>query len=154
MTIHECFPYLRVRSAKEAVAFYQRVFGARERFRLVDPADGRLGHVELELTPHCVLMLSDEYPEHGIVGPDLGPQAGPNPRTGLAMHLHVDDCDALVARAEANGATVTMRPADQFHGERSGKFRDPFGHEWYVGHTIEAVEPAEMQRRWNAMGRG
>lgn len=139
MSIHECFPYLRVRGAKAAIDFYLRVFEARERFRLVDPTDGRIGHAELELGPGMVVMLSDEYPEMGIRAP-----AG---EAGFALHLHVDDCDALIARAEAAGGTVTMRPADQFHGERSGKFRDPFGHEWYVGHTLEEVSPEEMQRR-------
>lgn len=150
MAIHECFPYLRVQPAVAAIDFYTRVFGARERFRLVDPGDGRIGHAELELGPHGVLMLSDPYPEHGILAPDPAGAA----RAGFAIHLHVDDCDALVARAEANGAVVTMRPATQFFGERSGKFRDPFGHEWYVGHSVEKVAPAEMQRRWNAMGQG
>ena len=140
MVIHECFPYLRVRGAAAAIDFYVHVFGARERFRLVDPTDGRIGHAELELAPHMVLMLSDEYPEAGI--------RGPSGEAGFGLHLHVDDCDAPIARAEAAGAVVTMRPSDQFHGERSGKFKDPFGHEWYVGHTIEEVSPAEMQRRW------
>jgi PhnB protein len=45
-----------------------------------------------------------------------------------------------------------VRPAtDQFYGERSGTVRDPFGHEWAIGHEIEQVTPAEMQRRWDAM---
>ncbi|MEZ4317929.1 MAG: VOC family protein [Myxococcota bacterium] len=144
MAIHECFPYLRVRDAHAALAFYTEVFEATERFRLVDPGDGRIGHAELQLGPGMVLMLSAEYPEMGI--------HAPTGDTGMAIHLHVDDCDALIARAAAAGATVTMPPKDQFHGERSGKFRDPFGHEWYVGHSIEeGVSPEEMQRRWDAM---
>jgi PhnB protein len=142
MSIHECFPYLRVRGAKAAIDFYVHVFEAHERFRLVDPTDGRIGHAELELAPGVVVMVSDEYPEMGI--------HGPSGEAGFALHLHVEDCDALIARAEAAGATVTMRPADQFHGERSGKFKDPFGHEWYVGHTLETISPEEMQRRWDA----
>ncbi|MEZ6015387.1 MAG: VOC family protein [Planctomycetota bacterium] len=142
MAIHECFPYLRVRDGKAALQFYVHVFEARERFRLVDPGDGRIGHAEVELGPGLVVMLSDEYPEHGI--------QAPSGNTGTAIHLHVDDCDALLARAEAAGATITMPASDQFHGERSGKFRDPFGHEWYIGHTLERVTPEEMQRRWNA----
>lgn len=76
----------------------------------------------------------------------------PTGNTGCALHLHVDDCDALIARAAAHGATVTQEPVDQFFGERSGKFRDPFGHEWYVGHSIEDVTPQEMQRRWDEAG--
>jgi uncharacterized glyoxalase superfamily protein PhnB len=43
-----------------------------------------------------------------------------------------------------------MAFADQFHGERAAKFRDPFGHDWFIGHSIEEVTPEEMQARWNA----
>jgi PhnB protein len=41
-----------------------------------------------------------------------------------------------------------LAPADHFYGERSGSFRDPFGHRWSVGHSIEEVTPEEMQRRY------
>jgi PhnB protein len=44
-----------------------------------------------------------------------------------------------------------MEPADQFHGERSSKVIDPFGHEWYLGSKIEDVSPEEMQRRFAAL---
>ena len=147
MSIHEVFPYLRVRGAADAIAFYTRALGAKELFRLVDPSDGRVGHAELSLGEGLVLMLSDEYPEMGIVGPE-GPGRG-----GMSIHLHVDDADATLARAKEAGATIAREPSDQFYGERSGRFIDPFGHTWDVGHSIEEVEPAEMQRRWEAMHR-
>ncbi len=48
-----------------------------------------------------------------------------------------------------------MRPAsDQFYGERSGTVRDPFGHEWNIGHEIEKVTPQEMQQRYDEMMKG
>ena len=143
MSIHECFPYLRVANGAAAIEFYLAVFGGKERFRLIDPGDGRVGHAELDLAPGIVLMVSDAYPEMGINAPN-----GP---TGMSLHLHVDDCDSLLARAVAAGATQTRAASDQFYGERSGAFRDPFGHEWMVGHSIEKVEPGEMQRRWDTM---
>ena len=65
--IHEVFPYLVVRDAKVAIAFYQQAFGATELFRLVEPS-GRIGHVELKLGP-AVLMVCDEFPEYGMLGP-------------------------------------------------------------------------------------
>jgi PhnB protein len=142
-TIHEVFAYLMVRDANAAVDFYAKAFGTTERFRLVEPS-GRIGHVELQLGP-AVLMLADEYPEYGMVGPQ-GDQF-----TGCTIHLHVDDCDAMAARAVAAGATMTMPPTDQFYGERSARLRDPFGHTWLIGHSIEKVEPAEMQRRYTAL---
>lgn len=141
-TIHELFPYLRVHDAPAAIDFYVRAFGATERFRLVEPS-GRVGHAELQIGP-MVLMLSDAFPEHALTAPRTEHE-------GASLHLHVDDCDALVAHAVAEGATLTMAPQDQFYGERSGKVRDPYGHVWMIGHQIEAVTPEEMQRRYTAM---
>ncbi len=144
MAVHEVFAYLRVRDGKKAIAFYEEVFGAKEKFRLVEPG-GRLGHAELALGG-TTLMVSEEFPEMGIVGPQEG-----HPTTS-SIHLHVDDADALVARAVAQGATLVRPLRDQFYGERSGAIRDPFGHEWLVGHEIEkGVTPEEMQRRYDAL---
>lgn len=140
--VSEVFPYLRVKGAPAAIAFYKDVFGARERFRLTEP-DGRIGHIELDLGS-IVLMISEEYPEYGILGPTPG-------ATGMAIHLHVDNADALAALAVAAGATMVREPADQFYGERSCLIRDPFGHEWMLGHEIEKVTPEEMQRRFTAI---
>lgn len=141
--IHEAFPYLRLRNASAAIDFYIRAFGAEEKFRLSEP-DGRIGHAELQFGAFTV-MISDEYPEYGI----LGPQAIGG--TGSSIHLHVADVDALTNQAERAGAKVIMPPKDQFYGERASKVLDPFGHEWLLGSQIEDVTPGEMQRRFTAM---
>ncbi len=141
--IHEVFPYLRVKGAAQAIAFYVQVFGAVERYRLAEP-DGRIGHAELQLGP-IVLMISEEYPEYGLLAPK------PDQSLGASIHLHVDDCDACAARAVAAGATMEMAPTDQFYGERSCRVRDPFGHQWLLGHEIEKLTPEEMQRRYTAL---
>jgi uncharacterized glyoxalase superfamily protein PhnB len=147
MKIHEAFPYLRVRGADQALAFYCDVFGVKEKFRLVEPS-GRIGHAELDFGD-VTLMVSEEYPEHGITGPaSLG-------GTSVGLHLHVDDCDALIARMVEKGGKVIRPAADHFYGERSGIVRDPFGHEWLVGHSIEKdVSPEEMQRRYTELMTG
>ncbi|MCA9612413.1 MAG: VOC family protein [Sandaracinus sp.] len=146
MKVHELFAYLRVRDAAAALEFYARAFGATEKFRLTEPG-GRVGHAEL-LFGDFVVMLSEEYPELGLVGPaTLGGNTS-------SVHLHVDDCDAWAERAIAAGATLVRGPADQFYGERSATVRDPFGHEWMLGHEIEAVTPEEMQRRYDELMKG
>lgn len=143
MAITEMYPYLRVSDGDAAIRFYAAAFGAKERFRLVEPG-GRLGHAELEIGG-AVLMLSAEFPEMGIVGPaTVG-------RCTMDLHLHVDDCDAAIRRAVEAGATVVRAPQDQFYGERSGRIRDPFGQEWTLGHELEKVPPDEMQRRYDAL---
>jgi PhnB protein len=144
MTIKETFPYLRVRNAPAALEFYKQAFGVTEKFRLTEPS-GRVGHAELEFGGGVTVMVSEEYPELGIVGPEsLG-------GTTFAIHLHVDDADAAIAHAVASGATIVRPPTDAFYGERGGTVRDPFGHEWLIGHEIEAVTPEEMQRRYTEL---
>ncbi|MBN3831433.1 VOC family protein [Burkholderia sp. Ac-20344] len=143
MTIHEVFPYLRARRASDAIAFYAKAFGAQEKFRLVEPS-GRIGHAELQLGP-CTLMISDEFPEYDLLALD------PDGKAPMLLHLHVDDADATIAAALAAGAQLTRAIQDEFYGERSGRIRDPFGYDWLIGHTIEAVAPDEMQRRYTAL---
>ncbi|MDP2308019.1 MAG: VOC family protein [Pseudomonadota bacterium] len=143
MPVHELFPYLRVRGASEAITFYARAFGAVELFRLTEPG-GRVGHAEITIDGHTV-MISDEYPEYGINGPaSLGGVASD-------LHLHVDNADEALQRAVDAGATLVRPATDQFYGERSGRVRDPFGHEWTMGHSIETLTHEEMQRRFNAL---
>lgn len=143
MAIHEVFPYLRVRNAPAAITFYERAFGAKEKFRLTEPS-GRVGHVELEFGSFIV-MVSEEYPEYGILGPEsIG-------GTSTSIHLHVDDCDAVITHAVELGAKLVRPPSDQFYGERSGTVRDPFGHEWLIGHHLEDMTPEEMQRRYTKL---
>ncbi len=141
--IKEAYAYLRVNNAPAAIDYYKTIFGATEIFRLVEPS-GRIGHIELNFGS-SVVMLCDEYPEYGI----LGPQAGGS--TGLLIHLHVDNADEMAARAIEAGAVMVREPSDAFYGERSCVIRDPFGHEWMLGHEIEQVSYEEMQRRYTAM---
>lgn len=146
MQIHEVYAYLCVSDANAALAFYQDAFGATEKFRLTEPS-GRIGHAELDFGGATV-MLSDEFPEMGIRS------ANTIGATPVTIHLHVDDADAMVERAVSAGATLEREPSDAFYGERSGSVRDPFGHRWLIGHSIEDVSPTEMQRRYTALFSG
>lgn len=140
--VREVFPYLLVRGAAAAIEFYARVFGARETFRLED-ARGRVSHAELALGPVTV-MVSDEHPELDLLSPlAFG-------GTGTTLHLHVRDVDAMAARAEQAGATILRPPTDQPHGERQCRLRDPWGHEWLLGHQLEALSNDEIRRRYEA----
>jgi PhnB protein len=146
MKVEELFAYLHVKDAARAIEFYKEAFGAKEKFRLVEPS-GRIGHAELDLGGHT-LMLADEFPEYEIHGPK------PSGGTTVTIHLHVDNADEVIARAVKAGATVVIAPKDEFYGERSGRVRDPFGHEWNIGHHIEDVLPEEMQRRYTKLLKG
>jgi uncharacterized glyoxalase superfamily protein PhnB len=143
MQTHELFAHLCVEDAAKAIDFYTRAFGAKEKFRLVEPS-GRIGHAEVALGDWTI-MLAEQFPEIGIYAP---PKYGGSPVT---IHIHVDNADEVIKRASEAGAEVTMEPRDQFYGERSGAIRDPSGHRWTIGHSIEDVEPDEMQRRYTKL---
>jgi PhnB protein len=140
-------PLLVVRDAAAAISFYQQVFGAVEQWRLMHYH--RVGHAILRLGQSEFALL-DEFPEAGIVGPPAD-DAEDGARRGPRLLVQVDDVDAVLARAEAAGATVLRAPDDQWWGVRSGSFRDPFGHRWNVHTIVEPISIEEMQRRSDAL---
>jgi PhnB protein len=135
-------PALVVDGAADAIDFYSRVFGAVERMRLPEPS-GRIGHAELQIGD-SLIMLSDEYPEMGARGPR---SVGGSPVT---LSVYVEDVDAAFDRAVDAGAKALRPVEDQFYGDRSGQFEDPWGHRWSVATHVEDVSPEEMARRARA----
>ncbi len=85
-------------------------------------------------------FLSEELPEHGGT-----PSPASLGATTVAIHLYVDDCDAMVAHMNSNGAEVVMAPTDVFWGERFARVRDPFGHEWGITTRLNDMTPDEIQ---------
>ena len=136
-------PYLSIKGAADAIEFYKNAFGATETLRLADPA-GKIGHAELKIG-RAIIMLADEYPEMGFVGPKT---SGGSPVT---IHLYVEDVDALARQVEAAGAKVLRPVADQFYGDRVGQFEDPFGHRWSLSTRKEDLSAEEMKKRAAAM---
>ena len=138
------YPHLVVQGGQEAVAFYQEVFGATVIMEPFIEPDGRIGHIELDLGGQTV-SLADEYPEYDIRGPrSLG-------GTPVSIGLRVptpSDVDRLVDHAVARGAEVVFAVQDQFYGERAGRIRDPWGHEWMIAGKIEDLTIDEMQARF------
>lgn len=134
-------PRLCFKDARRAIEFYQRVFGAKEIMRLVDP-DQRIGIAQIQIG-NARIMLSDEYPEFGAVSPEtLGGST-------VRIKLMVPDVDAVAERALAAGAKIVRPVEDQFYGERVGQIADPFGYTWIIATHKEDVPTEEMQRRLN-----
>lgn len=132
-------PYLFVDGASAAIDFYCSVLGARERTRMAGP-DGRVFHAELELGD-SMIMLGDQNLDADVRGPRA---IGGTP---VMMHLYVEDVDGVFERAMAAGARPLRAVEDQFYGDRSGRFEDPFGHRWDVATHVEDVGPDEMEKR-------
>ena len=136
-------PYLALDGAAKAIDFYKKVFDAREVFR--HEQDGRVGHAELKIGSGRI-MLADEFPDIGFRSPK---SYGGTP---VMLHLYVEDVDEVVRRATAAGASIVRPVSDQFYGDRSGQFADPWGHVWNVSTHVEDVSPEELDRRAKAQG--
>jgi len=142
---HNVTPYLIIDGAARALEFYKRVFGATERMRMPGP-DGKLGHAEITIGD-SVIMLADEHPDMGARGPRAFGGAA------VGIMLYVNDVDATVKTAVAEGAKVVKPVEYKFYGDRMGTIEDPFGHQWHVGTHKEDVPPDEMKRRAAAMAK-
>jgi uncharacterized glyoxalase superfamily protein PhnB len=126
-------PYLAAAGARQALEWYVKALGARRRGEPIVMDDDRIGHAELAFGD-SVLMLADEFPELGLLGPKA--------RGGVtqSLRLEVADADATVRRAVDLGAELERPVADYPYG-RMGVIVDPFGHRWMVA-AAPATTPA------------
>ncbi|MGB2634504.1 MAG: VOC family protein [Candidatus Acidiferrum sp.] len=138
---HSLTPTLVCKDAARAIDFYKEAFQAKELGRMTGPG-GKIGHAELQIGDSR-LMLSDEFP-------GMASAPGPTPNTSCSVVIYTDNVDAVFERAVKAGAKVEMPLQNQFWGDRYGKLRDPFGHQWGLAQHVEDVAPAEMERRSKA----
>lgn len=128
-------PYLAVRNARDAIAWYAEAFGATLVGEMYEMDDGRIGHAELRIGDG-VLYLADEYPEIGLKAP--APQ-----EVSVSLMLHVADTDASLERARQRGATVQREPYENY-GARNATIIDPFGHRWMLSGRVTGA-PIQIQ---------
>jgi PhnB protein len=126
-------PYLVVDGADKLIDFMTQAFGAKERMRMPGPG-GAIGHAEMQIGD-SVVMLGDS-----ATTDDNRKQSG-------MIHLYVEDCDAMFAKALAAGGTVDRELQTMFYGDRGGSVRDPFGNLWWISTHVEDVPLEEMETR-------
>ena len=137
---HSITPYIIVDGAARALDFYKQAFGAVEVLRMPMGDSGKLAHAEVKIGDSHV-MLSDEWPDQGMLGPKARGGAT------ASLMIYVEDVDSAFARALGAGAKEERAPADQFWGDRMGTLVDPFGHRWTLATHVEDVSEEEMGRR-------
>jgi PhnB protein len=130
--------HLIVDNCAKAITFYEKAFGAKELARMAMPG-GRIGHAEMQIGD-SIFMLADEFPEMHSKGPK---SYGGSPVT---IHMYVPNADETYQRAVKAGATATMPMADMFWGDRYGRVKDPFGHEWSIATHVKDVSLDEMTK--------
>jgi PhnB protein len=134
MTMQAVTPYLTVKGAAQALAFYQKAFGASDIFTHAADDGKRLLHARMTINGG-VVMLSDEFPEHSGT-----PAPTPEKPTSVAVSIlfdSADQVDAMFAQAVAAGANGWMKPEDMFWGDRFAMLDDPFGHRWMLNAPLQ-----------------
>lgn len=131
--------HLVCKGAREAMDFYAKAFGAKDRGRMAG-SNGIVVHGEMKIGD-AIVMLGEEMPEQGAVSPLA---LGGSPVT---LMMYVKDVDAAFAKATAAGCTVVMPPANMFWGDRYCRVADPFGHQWAIATHIEDMSMKEMSKR-------
>ncbi len=121
----------------DAMAFYQRAFGATERLCMKNEA-GRVVHAEIQLGDSC-LMLADE---NAAIQAFSAPHYGGSP---VSLMLYVQDCDAVYHQAIACGAVSEREPADQPYGDRMAGVKDPFGYKWWIATNLKDLSREDAQ---------
>jgi PhnB protein len=135
---HSVTPYLSIKGGAAAIDFYKKAFGAKEIMRMPGPG-GKIGHAEIQIGDSRV-MLADEHPEIGFVGPES--RGG----TTVTLHVYVPNVDKTVERAVAAGARLERPVEDQFYGDRLGTLEDPFGHVWHFATHKKDMSMAELRK--------
>ena len=111
-------PYLVAADGLALLEFAKNGLGAEELMRAVMP-NGVHGEVRIGDT---TLMMGG-----GIAGKKLAGPLQPG-----ALHIYVEDADAVTEKAVAAGATLIDELRDQEYGERSSTVKDPAGNYWYI----------------------
>jgi len=131
---------LSVKGADKAIAWYEKVFGAKLNTRMGTPDGKAVWHAELKIGD-SIVMLADEDPTMGAKSPvTLGGVTS-------SLWFYTPDVDALFAKATSAGAKGLSPPMDMFWGDRMARIADPFGHEWGLATHTEDVPPAELDKR-------
>jgi PhnB protein len=139
-------PYLICRGANAAIDYYKKNLGATEIYRLAMP-NGLLVHAEIKIGD-SVIMLTDEMADMGLASPKtLG-------ATSVTLNVYVEDADKIFTEMINDGATAIFKVQDQFHGDRSGKLKDPFGHVWHIATNKQNYKPDEIVAQFKSIMQG
>ena len=142
--VHTVATRLVFEDATAAIAFYQEAFGATVPEEPYTAPDGKVVHSEIRIGDSLVFLTDGGEDRNGVAPGSVG---------GLVtavMALNVPDVDTVWERAVAAGCEVVYPLADQFYGDRAGRLRDPFGHQWMLSTHVEDVDRDEINRRMQA----
>jgi PhnB protein len=109
-------PYLHLRGSERMLPFLENAFGGAVLGHVPTSPEGHVLHATVQIG-NTTLEVDESHGE-------FQPMA-------CHLHLHIDDADAMYARAIRAGAESINAPENKPYG-RSGGVKDPFGNSWYL----------------------
>lgn len=119
---------------KAAFRWLEDAFGFEPLFVLLD-AEGNLGHSEMTFG-NSVVMIGTEWSDDHKSPKSVG---GRNTQTVHVQLAAGEDVDAHCEQARKAGAEIVQEPDTQFYGDRTYRAKDPEGHIWTFGVTVEQM---------------
>lgn len=101
----------------DLLTFVEEVFGAKELER--HEFNPEKFHVEYQIGDSVLVV-------------EAGPLPPEYPAWTSSIYVYVEDVDATIARALANGAEMVLPVADREYRERSGGVKDMAGNTWWI----------------------
>jgi PhnB protein len=123
-------PFMNIKNAPEAIAFYTKAFGAEVKEQHLTP-DGKVAIAIVKLG-NALVHISEQIKD---------------PETHSGTHLYVDNADAWWQRAVDAGCEIRMPLQNTPWGDRFGTLTDKFGNRWAISQHVEDVSREEMDRR-------
>lgn len=133
---------LIVKDAHKAIRFYNNVFGAELSMKLQDP-NGVIVHAEMKIEDTIIMLMEEQLPHN--------PAPSENQASGVVIQLYTGDAEGVFDSAIMAGAKEVFPIKGHFYGDRAGRVKDPFGHQWIIATHEEDVSPREMQHRFNQL---
>lgn len=131
-------PYIIVSDPQKALDFYEKALDAKVLSKM-EVKPGFIAHAEFKVGDSIIMMAGDDPSMH------LEPQRGEY--RSVSFMVYVPDVDAAAEKALAAGMKMVKEVRDQFYGDRTGTFEDPFGHIWTLGTHVEDVSQEELKER-------
>jgi uncharacterized glyoxalase superfamily protein PhnB len=122
-----------------ALDWLEKAFGF-ERLMVITDTEGNLAHSEMRFGGGQI-MIGTEWTDY-VASP-----AATGGRNTQSIHVHLtESIDAHCQRAKAAGAVIVRELANQFYGDRTYSVRDPEGHVWSFGQTVQKVSREDAEK--------
>jgi PhnB protein len=131
-------PMFIFKDARKAMEFYEKAFGAKERFVMPGPDGKGVMHAEVQIGT-SIIMIGEENPQCPSKSAET---MGGSP---VSFYFYLDNVDEAFKIAIDAGAKIQMPVEDMFWGDRMGTVQDPFGYTWSIASHTKDLTPEEIQ---------